>query len=210
MARTKGAKDQHPRRKPAGSTIRSQSQAGPGPKVAIPQRPEAPGLLQGAQAKEEFRQAIAADLGRSGKTEQGPGPKPGQAPEGEIRPAVDVLVGVEGWQAMLETPFRMLSIWFAVPRIEEIGHKRGPDLAKPSYPIYCHYIEQWLKANPDDPLVVAKVTTLAVLSGVAFEVWIALQEELAKRQKLRAGGNIGQEQGPPPPSGRLPAVSPIA
>jgi len=186
MARTQGATDAKPRKK---ATKKKAS-------VKQVRKTTAPGR-KAPSSTDELSAAIEQELngGGTGQTPLGgaaPGTTGSPYPPGSAPALMESqTVGLDGWNAMLMTPFRMLSIWFAVPAVEQIGAARCGDLASASYPIYTHYMRAWLESDPDDPLAVAKVTTLAVLVGVSFEVYQAISYEMAKRRE--AAKNEHQE-----------------
>jgi hypothetical protein len=92
-----------------------------------------------------------------------------------------MVLGFDAWQAIVEAPFRSLAIWLRIPQFEQLGKLRAKMIAQPSYPIYRHYVTQWLTDNPDDELFIAKIMTAAALATVLQEGWMIYVAECQRR-----------------------------
>lgn len=184
MARTKGAKDRQRRKgsKP-GKRVTPRPPAKDGPS-------QTPATVQTTieSGDEQFRTAVEAVLGPESVSRGGPFPQgtasPGQggastAPPAAIEP--DMVLGFDAWRALVEAPFRSLAIMLRIPAFEQLGRLRAQMLAQPSYPLYRHYVTQWLTDNPDDELFVAKIMTAAALATVIQEGWMIYVGEGQRR-----------------------------
>jgi hypothetical protein len=99
-----------------------------------------------------------------------------------------MVLGFDAWQAIVEAPFRSLAIWLKIPEFERLGKLRSKMVAQPSYPLYRHYVTQWLTDNPDDELFIAKVMTGAAVVTVLQEGWMIWVDECQRRAaEARAG-----------------------
>ena len=197
MARTKGAKDNRPRKQPTRKKAVKKVTA----KRAAPRPATKPAAEKVQADPDALAAAIHGELtGNQTNSEQvstggtdGPQIAQGGAPS---LPA-ETDLGIKGWQAMLMTPFRVLAFWFDCEAVEKIGADDVPEIAAPSYVLYRHYSEKWLAMNPDDPLAVAKMATAGVLVGTAMKVYAAISAKAAERKKAAPK--------PPPKSAVTPA-----
>jgi len=89
---------------------------------------------------------------------------------------------MDAWEAVVQAPFRALAIWLNVPAFEQLGELRAKMIAKPSYPIYVHYITKWITANPEDQLFIAEMMTAAAVSTVLQEAWLIWRAERLRRK----------------------------
>ena len=184
MARTKGAKDRRPRRgsrpgKPAAKKT-SPSQSGT---VTTPTTEQT--TIESGDS--QFRTAVEAVLGPDSLSRGGPSPAEGAASPEQLStgpPAAiehDIVLGIDAWEALVEAPFRSLAIMLRMPAFEQLGKLRAKMIAQPSYPLYRHYVTQWLTDNPDDKLFVAKIMTAAALATVIQEGWMIYVGEGQRR-----------------------------
>jgi len=199
MARTPGAKDKKPRRKPALSmtpnAIRKRKKREAEKRTEISRTPDKPAPKPPSDRKvettsvDEFNAAIDAAL--SGKSVASSSvAAEGQAADGADRvgavgeqppgPIADeVLLTRQAWEGVCRVPFRTLAwILRASGTIEEQGQAaigklataRAPDLARPSYVIFEHYAKEYARMNPDDPISLALVATGLVAADIAEEI----------------------------------------
>jgi len=180
MARTRGAKDKTLRKKPFHQrrsaqhpaaaktvTLTAVTQESPPDRPAIP--------------PDEFTAAIAAEL----QTSQ-PG-SPASSPHGGDAPACDspspaasfdpAGLTLDGLAAAWQLPFYALGVALRAMRVTPdpepifaVGRRRAKDLAKPSYPIYEHYMREYLAVNPDDTVGVAAGATALNAIGIVPEI----------------------------------------
>jgi len=159
MARTRGAKDNKARKKPAAPrpTTRHSSSTGTETKATT-----VPAVDRPALPPDDFKAAIAAELGVS----QGTPGQEGTLPEaGPPSPAPGFDPGtltIDGLASAWQVPFwaigRVLQLLRVIGDPEPVfavGRRRAKDLAKPSYEVYAHYARQYLQLNPDNSVHVA-------------------------------------------------------
>lgn len=203
MARTKGARDAKPRKKsvPRGTGGRFQKRT---PEPASPAT-ESP-IERPALPIDDFRAAIAAELGQAPNVSPEPGPTPcdglpcpSQAPAGGFDPNA---LTVEGLTAAWQVPFwalghllRLLRIIPSPDPILTVGKRRAKDLARPSYVIYEHYTRQYLNLNPENEVHVAAGVTGLNLAAIVPELVEAVLD--ARRRSAAAPAGQG---GPPTPA----------
>lgn len=139
----------------------------------------------------EFDAAVSGILGDEALSQGSPFPTPGTGAPQRHQPAAEgsppatdeeSFLGIDAWQALIEAPFRSLSLVLRIPEFERLGKLRSKMLAQPSYPLYRHYVKQWLTDNPDDELFVCKVMTGAALATVLQEMWMIYVADRARRQ----------------------------
>ena len=184
MARTKGARDKQPRKRidrdRSGRFLKS-SVSGQTEPPAAQQTPD----VQAVETPSpEFDRAVAGVLGQDlppgGTIPQGM-PSGATTTSPPAASDTDVVLGIDAWEAIIEAPFRSLAIFTGIEAFAALGRARAKMLARPSYPLYRHYVTEWITENPDDPLFVAKAETLAVAATVAQELWMIWTVERAKR-----------------------------
>jgi hypothetical protein len=207
MARTKGAKDRATRKKPfhrrstqhpaaaKTATLTAVTQESPPDRPAIPPN--------------EFTAAIAAELQASQ-----PGP-PASSPHGDDATACEspgpaasfdpAGLTLDGLAAAWQVPFYALGVglrWLRVTPDPEpifaVGRRRAKDLAKPSYPIYEHYMREYLAVNPDDTVGVAAGATALNAIGIVPEIIDAVV-----KARRKAAAAQPQPQPPVPIPGPL-------
>lgn len=186
MARRKGSKDRRPRKgsKPKPATAKP---------VATPTSTGAPIDVTPAETgDDQFRAAVEGVLGQRPFCQGGPSPHGPASPEqGTVGPLAaiegDMVLGMDAWEALVQAPFRSLAILLRIPQFEQLGKLRAKMLAQPSYPIYRHYVTQWLTDNPDDELFIAKVITGAALVTVLQEGWLIY---VGERQRRAAAAHV--------------------
>lgn len=195
MARTRGAKDSKPRKKPAPKrpTIKRD-----------PVKIERPAL-----PPDDFHAAIAAEL------HQAPLPQPGQvadpqvgpqgpAPASSFDPAALTLDGLaSAWQV----PFWALGwalTWLrylpSPEAVTAVGRRRAKDLAKPSYEIYRHLLSEYLSLNPDNQVHAAGAVTALNGVGIVPDLTEAIvksrREWIAATQRTQQAPTSGPGQTP--------------
>ncbi len=192
MARKKGSRDLKPR-KNANRKAKPMNRP-PEPEPRHETQAAASPTSINATTDGEFDAAVASVLGNDPSLSRG-GPIPGTpgtaspAPSGSpaaIADEEEQVLGRDAWEAIIQAPFRSAAIWLGIPAFEQLGKLRAKMIATPSYPLYRHYVKQWLTDNPDDELFVAKAMTVAVLVTVAQEAYMILRTEAARRQSAAA------------------------
>ncbi|NLZ06659.1 MAG: hypothetical protein GXY19_15950 [Phycisphaerae bacterium] len=218
MARTKGAKDKRPRKKPALSmtpnAIRkraARAQAEASTKAETP-APKPTDRKPDVDRVAEFNAAIDAELSqRVGTLSSAPADRPADTSD-RVGPSIEQPAGPVGdealltrqaWEGVCRVPFRTLGLCLrALGVIEDQGQaaignlakKRAPDLARPSYVIFEHYAKQYTAMNPDDPISLAIVATGLVAADIAEELTeiIVVSRAIARRE--RGGATDGSSE----------------
>jgi hypothetical protein len=197
MARTRGAKDNKPRKKaaPRPQQIRPTSTS----QLATP-TPEPPsGPVRPALDGSDFKAAIAAELNKaSGPAESVPS-NPGQgdsSPSGPVpdSPAIDPsALTLEGLSNALRLPFyalaRVLKYFRIAPDpepIEAVGRRRAKELAKAVNPIWDYYARQYVNQHPDQGVNVALGVTALDAIGIVPDLIDAVVESRARAAKAAA------------------------
>lgn len=177
MARTRGAKDTKPRKKPARRGPDSkQGRAdlrGQKPKaVPVVERPAIP--------PDDFATAVAAELGQQAPATPGASEQPA-TPALEtpgFDPAALTLDGLaSAWQVpfwLLGWALKMLRIIPEPDPVLAVGKRRATDLARPSYEIYTHYAREYLSINPENTVQVAAGVTGLNAIGILPELTEAI------------------------------------
>lgn len=203
MARTKGAKDNKPRKKsvPRGTGGRFQKQAS---NLASQERSEVASIERPPLPPDDFAAAIAAELGQAPSADPGPagdvaqGVSPQQsAPETLFDPNALTLEGLmNAWQVPFWALGHLLRILRVIPTADPIvavGKRRAKELAKPSYAIYEFYTRQYLGLHPDNQVHVA-----AGVCGLnATAIVPELVEAVMDARRRSAAAAVGQG-GPTP------------
>lgn len=196
MARTKGAKDAKPRRKPdprnahkpsttpaskSGQTTPPVRTAPPAASTSGPERPAIP--------PDDFRAAIAAELGEATEPQV---TQPGQtagtdSPPGSLSPAPAAFdpaaLTLDGLASAWQLPFYGLAKLLQVLKIAPdpqpiitVGKRRAKELARPSYAIYEQLLTQYLGANPQNTLHAAGGVTALNAVGILPDIIDAIGE----------------------------------
>lgn len=210
MARTKGAKDKRPRKKPALSmtpnAIRKRKAREAQQATEASGKPETPApkptdRKAEPRSVEEFNAAIDAELKQTSDSfpSQDP-PADGadrvgtsqQAPAGPLED--EALLTRSAWEGVCRVPFRTLGLVLCTlgvidkdgqTAIGNLAKKRAPDLARPSYVIFDHYARRYASMNPDDPVSLAIVATGLVAADIAEELAeiIVVDRALVRRRR---------------------------
>lgn len=202
MARTKGAKDNKPRKKsvPRGTGGRFQKHTSNTP---IAERSEVASIERPPLPPDDFAAAVAAELGQAPIA--GPGTANGAAqspsPQEPSPVAFDPnALTVEGLTNAWQVPFwalgHLLRILRVIPSADPIiavGKRRAKDLAKPSYVIYEFYTRQYLGLHPDNQVHVAAGVTGLNATAIVPELVEAVMD--ARRRSAAAAAGQG---GPTP------------
>ena len=176
MARTRGAKDLRKRKLPATRPIKSpaspiQTQRTEAQSASVAERAELP--------QDDFKAALAAELGKAAAGEQSASPGPGQSgdsltadstPAPGFDPNALTLDGLaNAWRLPFYGLARLLQ-WLKVAPdpepIEAVGRRRAKELAKASYPIWEYYARQYVDVHPDQAVNVAIGVT--ALDGIGI------------------------------------------
>lgn len=196
MARTKGAKDKRPRKKPALSMTpnairkrqaaqraRADAEASGRPETPAPKPTD---RKAEPRSVDEFNAAIDAELKQTSDSFPSQDrPADGadrvgtsqQAPAGPLED--EALLTRSAWEGVCRVPFRTLGLVLCTlgvidrdgqTAIGNLAKKRAPDLARPSYVIFDHYARRYASMNPDDPVSLAIVATGLVAADIAEEL----------------------------------------
>ncbi len=212
MARTKGAKDNRPRKRPQPKISKGPSQpANSQGRTAPPVERATPAAtatgtsptavtsppVRAAIPPTEFEAAIAAELGRADGSSPTPGPcaadtEPAGPPPAQATSFEPSTLTIEGLEAAFQAPFFLLSrvlAWLRIAPdpepIRALGKRRAKVLAKPAYAVYEHYARQYLGLHPDNRVHVAIGVTGLNTIGISPELVEAI-EESRRRAGLRA------------------------
>jgi hypothetical protein len=202
MARTRGAKDNKPRKKPAAkaASMRHSSFSG----TLEPKATTVPAIERPPLPPDDFAAAIAAELNESPIA--GPGsaedvaqgvPPQQSAPAAVFDPNALTLEGLtNAWQVPFWALGHLLRILRVIPTADPIvavGRRRAKELAKPSYTIYEFYTRQYLGLHPDNQVHVA-----AGVCGLnATAIVPELVEAVMEARRRSAAAAVGQG-GPTP------------
>ena len=209
MPRPKGRKDSKPRKRRAKKNVvpparpNTDSPSSPvgvdTPQLTAEQLSNGPAVVLGSSS--EFDAAVEKEFGGgNGLPSQGGTCQPStdnrpptDEPASPPAASEDVMFGLDAWESVILAPFRSAAIWLGIPALEKLGKARAAMLAKPSYPLYRHYVTQWLTDNPDDELFVSKIMTGAAVATVLQEVWIILKLHRAERQGAALSGTPAKD-----------------
>jgi hypothetical protein len=193
MARTKGAKDNRPRKKPAGQRpTRANPQRPPASpshdeKTGQPQTPPPAAVAERpAIPPTDFKAAIAAELGQRGPSQPGRVP----AAPAAFDPAALTLDGLaNAWQLPFYAVARLLQ-WLRIAPIAEpiisVGKARAAVMAKASYPIYEHYARQYVNVHPDQAVNASIGVTVLDGIGIVPDLIDAIIESRSTAAKAAA------------------------
>ena len=205
MARTRGAKDNKPRKKPAGKPPMRQSSPSHTPE---PKATTVPAIERPPIPLDDFKSAIAADCSKLLHARAGTGgtvrrqPASVLCPGGRFR-SIGLDPGRPGERLavsfwLLGWGLTLLRVVPAADPVMDVGKRRAKDLAKPSYAIYEHYARQYLKLNPDNTVHVAAGVT--ALNGVG--ILPDLVEAIVKSRRVWSDQiRLAQQQQPAPAAG---------
>jgi hypothetical protein len=214
MARTKGAKDNHPRKKPTGKrppqVNPQRPPASPSDEKTgkVPTPPPAAVAARPAIPPSDFKAAIAAELAKEQPAQPGRVPDadpssggPPTAPAG-FDPAALTLEGLaNAWQLPFYGLAKLLQVLRLAPSpgpIIAVGKSRAPEMAKASYPIYEHYARQYVNVHPDQAVNASIGVTLLDGIGIVPDLIDAVMESRA--DAARAAARTAPPQPDPVPA----------
>jgi hypothetical protein len=213
MAGKKGRSGRKPRAKTikhAAGTVAANTPAQSGPSPSSPSAP----IEVGPSNTTDFEAAVRGVLesespgspfppGNGSPGQQGSTNPPGSPTATEVEE--DSFVGIDAWKTLIEAPFKTAAMWLGVPALADLGRLRAKMIADPSYPLYRHWVKEYLKANPDDAMFICKTMTLGVLATVLQEAWIICRVQwAANKVAAESGGAIKDIVVEMPPAGPGP------
>jgi hypothetical protein len=213
MARKKGSRDLTPRKKARHKPTTRTAAKPPTHEEAqheMQTAAETPPNCNHVATDSEFDAAVTSVLGNDSLSREGAGARqaagaPDQPPSPPPAAIEESMVlGIDAWEAIVQAPFRSLAIMLRIPAFEQLGKLRAKMVAQPSYPLYRHYVTQWLTDNPDDELFIAKIMTGAALSTVLQEGWMIWTTNRAVKRAWSEGKQMVKDAGLPPVGSSTP------
>jgi hypothetical protein len=191
MARKRGAKDKSKRKIPVQSRIRpaihSAQTTPPVRMQAAPEPQRASGPERPAIPPDDFKAAIAAELGKA-DTHVDPGQTSPAVQGGSAPVAFDPgSLTLDGLASAWQLPFYVLALGLAWLRITPdpepiiaVGRRRAKDLAKPSYAVYEYLLREYLGVHPEHQLYGAAGATALNGIGIVPEIVEAVRQARRK------------------------------